>query len=56
MSHRNVKQPHTSPADYNEGPQAASRFRNALGHLASVPPASVPRAHPEPRSKSKRKK
>jgi hypothetical protein len=51
MSHRNIKQPHTGPGDYNEGPQAATRFRNALGHLASVP-----RAHPEPRSKPKRKK
>lgn len=48
--------PHTTSADYNEGRQAADRFRAAIGHLAHLPPSAAPRPEPTPRKKAKGKK
>jgi len=47
--------PHTTPADFHEGPDAASRFAAAVKHLATIPAAAVPGPQPHPRSKPRRK-
>lgn len=55
MTQKPIAKPRTSPADYNEGPAAAERFKAAIGHLANVPPAAVPRPEPQPRRPAKKK-
>jgi hypothetical protein len=46
--------PRTGPGDFNEGQQAAERFKHALRHLATIPPSSVPKL--QPYRKASRKK
>jgi len=46
--------PHTGPGDFNEGPQAAARFRAAVAHLAAVPRSAVPRPRPHTRKASRK--
>ena len=48
--------PLTSVSDYNEGPQAADRFRAAVSHLASLPRSAAPRPEPTPRKAKGKKK
>jgi hypothetical protein len=46
---------HLGPEDFNEGPQAAARFKAAVSHIAALPKSAVPRPQPQHRS-NKRKK
>ena len=47
--------PHTGPTDFNEGTEAAARFRHALTHLATVPKAAAPRHQIHHKKTSKKK-
>jgi hypothetical protein len=48
--------PHTTPADFNEGPQAADAFRKAMARLVSVPPKAAARPTPHARKSGAKKK
>ncbi|MDP9172893.1 MAG: hypothetical protein M3O30_03395 [Planctomycetota bacterium] len=48
-------QPHTASDDYNEGPQAVARFREAVSHLAKLPKSAIPARQPQAKQKRKKK-
>jgi hypothetical protein len=53
-SSRDLGKPHTGPADFNEGPAAADRFRSAISRLATLPKSAVTDPHPKPKRPKKK--
>ncbi|HEY8746934.1 MAG TPA: hypothetical protein VIM11_03090 [Tepidisphaeraceae bacterium] len=47
--------PHTGPQDFHEGPNAADKFRAAIGRIAALPKSAAPRPQPTPRKTPKKK-
>jgi hypothetical protein len=55
MAREKGESPHSAPADYNEGPTAAERFKNVIGHLANLAASAGPQPEPHLRKEMERK-
>ena len=53
-SSNGADRPHTGPEDFNSGPQAAAKFRAALGHLAALPKSAVTNGHSKAKNRKKK--